>query len=184
MSEIEKREECWFERVGTKYGIHSDFKLPERSTSLSAGYDFFAPEDITIPSSWIFAKEDISLGQLFSPEAKFGLTSRMLLTPFLIRTRVKAHMADDMSLLLYVRSSSPSKLGLVMANSVGVIDADYYGNESNDGEIGFLVYNISNKPLKIKKGEKIGQGIFTRYHVTKDDSADGTRIGGFGSTGK
>lgn len=66
----------------------------------------------------------------------------------------------------------------------GVIDSDYYGNEENDGEIGFTFYNLSNESVVIEKGEKLGQGIFQKFYITEDDEATGERKGGFGSTGK
>ena len=76
------------------------------------------------------------------------------------------------------------KKGLVLANSVGIIDKDYYGNEDNDGHIMFAVWNFKAEDVKIEKGERIGQGIFQKYLVTDDDSAEGERTGGFGSTSR
>lgn len=136
------------------------FKLPERSTKNSAGYDFYAPENIIIKHS------DISNNS----------------EPYCIKTKVKVKMEEDECLMVYPRSSWPSRLGLVMANSVGIIDSDYYNNLDNEGEIGFLVYNLG-PTLCIHKGEKIGQGIFTKFLITNDDNASGSRNGGFGSTG-
>lgn len=57
-------------------------------------------------------------------------------------------------------------------------------NEENEGEIGFLFYNVSKETVVIEAGEKLGQGIFVRYGITDDDEAVGERIGGFGSTGR
>ena len=71
-----------------------------------------------------------------------------------------------------------------MANSVCVIDKDYYGNPDNDGHFMFAFYNIKEEDVVIKKGEAIGQAIFQKYLVTDDDMAEGERIGGFGSTTK
>ena len=93
-------------------------------------------------------------------------------------------MTDDEVVLLYNRSSNPKKIGLIMANSVGVIDKDYYGNPDNDGHIMFAFYNIKEEDIEIKKGEAIGQAIFQKYLTTDDDKAEGERLGGFGSTGK
>ena len=93
-------------------------------------------------------------------------------------------MQDDEMLLLYNRSSNPKKKGLILANSVGVIDKDYYGNTDNDGHIMFAFYNIKEEDIEIKKGEVIGQGIFQKYLITDDDNAKGERMGGFGSTNK
>lgn len=137
-----------------------NFKLPKRSTENSAGYDFICPERVKIPP--------YKLGD----------------NPVLIKTGVKAYMQNDEVLMLYNRSSNPKKKKLVIPNSVGVIDADYYGNEENDGEIGFTFYNLSNETVVIEKGEKLGQGVFQKYLITDDDNATGNRQGGFGSTGK
>ena len=133
--------------------------LPVRKTKYSAGYDIEAAEDITIPSF------------------------RKGMNPTLVKTGLKAYMQDDEVLLLYNRSSNPKKKGLIMANSVGVIDKDYYGNPDNDGHFMFAFYNIK-EDIEIKKGEAIGQAIFQKYLVTDDDNAEGQRIGGFGSTTK
>lgn len=143
----------------------ADFPLPTRSTRYSAGYDFYAPETIEIPAY------DRASG--YKDKYK----------PFCIKTGVKAYMEPDEVLQLYIRSSAPSKLCLVMANSVGIIDSDYYGNADNDGEIGFLVYNLGMVPVIINKGDKIGQGIFTKFLKADNDNAQGSRVGGFGSTG-
>ena len=76
------------------------------------------------------------------------------------------------------------KKGLVLANSIGIIDADYYGNQDNDGAIMFAFYNFFDHDVEIKKGDVIGQGIFQKYKVVDDDNAQGERKGGFGSTSK
>ena len=106
------------------------------------------------------------------------------MAPTLIPTGVKAYMEDDEVLYLYNRSSNPKKKGLILANSVGVIDKDYYGNPDNDGHIMFAFFNIKDEDITIKKGEAIGQGVFSKYLVTDDDVAGGDRTGGFGSTDK
>ena len=134
--------------------------LPERKTRCSAAYDIEAAEDIVVPS---FKKGS---------------------NPTLIPTGIKAYMLDDEVLYLYNRSSNPKKKGLVLANSVGVIDKDYYENPDNDGHIMFAFYNIKDEDIVIKKGEAIGQGVFMKYLLTDDDKALGKRIGGFGSTDK
>ena len=136
-----------------------NINLPRRNTKFAAGYDFEAAEDIVVPA--------------FKPG----------MNPTLISTGIKAYMMDDEVLYLYNRSSNPKKKGLVLANSVGVVDKDYYGNPDNDGHIMFAFYNIKEEDVEIKKGERIGQGIFNKYLVTDDDEAAGERTGGFGSTG-
>ncbi len=134
--------------------------LPIRKTKFSAGYDIEAAEDCIIPS---FKK-----GQ----------------KPTLVKTGLKAYMPDDEMLLLYNRSSNPGKKGLILANSVGVVDKDYYGNQDNDGHIMFAFYNIKDEDVEIKKGDAIGQAIFQKYFVTDNDKTEGIREGGFGSTSK
>ena len=101
----------------------------------------------------------------------------------MIATGVKVKMLDDEYLMLVNRSSNPKKKKLVIPNSVGIVDADYYNNEDNDGEMFFGFYNLSNEPVEIKKGDKLGQGIFMKYLLTADDKATETRKGGWGSTG-
>ena len=137
-----------------------NINLPVRKTKYSAGYDIEAAEDTVVPSF------------------KKGVN------PTLIKTGLKAYMQDDEVLMLYNRSSNPKKKGLILANSVGVIDKDYYGNVDNDGHIMFAFYNIKDEDIVIKKGEAIGQGVFQKYLVTEDDNAEGERVGGFGSTSK
>jgi dUTP pyrophosphatase len=137
-----------------------DIHLPVRKTAHSAGYDIEAAEDTVVPK--------------FVPGCN----------PTLIPTGIKAYMKDDEVLYLYNRSSNPKKKGLVLANSVGVIDADYYGNPDNDGHIMFAFYNVKDEDITIKKGEAIGQGVFSHYLVCDDDQATGKREGGFGSTDK
>ena len=87
-------------------------------------------------------------------------------------------------LCLYNRSSNPKKKGLVLANSVGIVDKDYYGNSDNDGHIMYAFWNFKDEDIKVEKGERIGQAIFQKYLVTDNDVAEGKRTGGFGSTDK
>ena len=70
----------------------------------------------------------------------------------------------------------------MLANGIGIIDADYYNNPQNEGHIMFQVYNFTDKPVTIKQGERIGQGVFIQYGIIDDDTATGQRMGGFGST--
>ena len=134
--------------------------LPVRKTKFAAGYDFEAAEDVIIPSF------------------KKGMK------PTLIKTGIKAYMADDEVLILANRSSNPGKKGLILANSIGVIDKDYYGNPDNDGHIMFAFFNVKDEDIEIKKCDCVGQGIFQKYLVADDDIAEGDRTGGFGSTSK
>ena len=137
-----------------------DLKLPERSTAKSAGYDFFAIEDVEVPP--------YKIGD----------------SPTMIATGIKAKMEDDEYLMLVNRSSNPKKKKLVIPNSLGIIDADYYNNEDNDGEMFFGFYNLSRETILITKGEKLGQGIFQKFLKVEEDSATAKRRGGIGSTDK
>lgn len=132
--------------------------IPIRKTRYSAGYDIEAAEDVLIPS--------------FKKGA----------SPTFVKTGLKAYMKEDEYLKLCNRSSNPKKKGLVLANSIGVVDSDYYENPDNDGHIMFAFYNIKDEDVIIKKGEAIGQAIFEKFLITDNDIATGTRIGGFGST--
>lgn len=152
-----------FEYVNRVISTGNEFKnpgfdLPKRATTCSAGYDFFAPEDVLIPAK----------------EMK------------LVMTGIKCELNSDMVLILANRSSNPKKKHLILMNGIGVIDADYYNNPDNEGEMGFLFYNISDEPVEIKKSEKLGQGFIVHFIKTDDDalqSPTATRVGGFGSTG-
>lgn len=134
--------------------------LPVRSTRLAAGYDVEAAEDVIIPT--------------FVPGQK----------PVLVKTGLKAYCQDDEYYMLLNRSSGPFKRGLVLANSVGIIDADYYGNESNDGHFMYAFYNFFDHDVEIKKGDVIGQVIFQKYLLVDNDHVIGERTGGIGSTGR
>ena len=92
-------------------------------------------------------------------------------------------MADNYVLCMYPRSGLGFKYQVALANTTGIIDSDYYNNPDNEGEIFFQIINLSPIPIILKEGDCIGQGIIKRYETTEDDSASGTRIGGFGSTG-
>ena len=137
-----------------------NINLPIRKTKNSAGYDIEAAEDCIVPSF------------------KKGMN------PTLVKTGIKAYMQEDEVLILANRSSNPKKKGLILSNSIGVVDADYYGNQDNDGHIMFAFYNIKEEDITIKKGECIGQGIFQKFLKVDNDNVQGERTGGFGSTNK
>ncbi len=139
---------------------NAGINLPVRKTKNSAGYDIEAAEDVVVPA--------------FKPGQK----------PTLVKTGLKAYCEPDEFFMLCNRSSNPGKRGLVVANSVGIIDSDYYGNVDNDGHVMFAFYNFFDHDVEIKKGDAIGQAIFMKYLITDDDNAKGERTGGFGSTSK
>lgn len=133
-----------------------DVIIPKRATKQSAGYDLSSIEDVTIEPKQIK----------------------------LVKTGLKAIMPSYEALFIFPRSSLAIKKGLMMSNSVGVVDADYYGNPDNDGLIMVPLMNILDENVMIKKGDRIAQGIFMKYEVTTDDEPmDAKRKGGFGSSG-
>lgn len=104
------------------------------------------------------------------------------LKPTLVPTGIKAYMQTDEFLQLANRSSNPLKRFLLLANGVGVIDADYYNNPDNEGHIMFQFVNFGVTDVTIKKGERIGQGIFLPFLKADQDETISTRTGGFGSS--
>jgi dUTP pyrophosphatase len=142
--------------VVTKY-LSDDVVIPKRASSGSAGYDLASIVDCTI------------------------LPNEIKLIP----TGLKAAMPKDEVLLLFPRSSLALKKGLMMSNSVGVIDSDYYNNKDNEGHIMVPLINILSSEVKIAKGDRIAQGVFIEYRKTNDDESESiSRLGGFGSSGK
>ncbi len=135
--------------------IGKGISLPKRKTSGSAGYDFSAATKTTLkPKTITF-----------------------------VSTGIKAFMQSDEVLQMYPRSSLSFKKKLMKANSVGIIDSDYYNNPDNEGEIKLILYNFGEEEVIIEKGERIAQGIFTKYLTVNNDDTKVKRLGGFGSTG-
>jgi len=130
--------------------------IPVRKTALSAGYDIESADYITL-----------RVGEVT-----------------IIPTGLKAFMNDDEYLGIHIRSGTSIKNTLMMINSQGIIDADYYNNADNEGHIGVPVFNAGNFDYHVKKGDRIAQGIFYKYLTTTNDNATGERTGGMGSTGK
>lgn len=130
-------------------------RIPTRATSRSAAYDFYSPDDYTVQPNEV---------------AK-------------IWTDIKAYMLKDEILILNVRSSMGGKF--MLANTQGWIDSDYYNNPDNEGNIGIFLKNISNEPQTIKQGDRIAQGMFTKYLTCDNERVlNRERQGGFGSSGK
>ena len=182
-----------FEKVSKFAAV--DINLPQRKTAESAGYDMEVAEDTLIPSyhNLIHVMKDV-----ISPFVAFedgqiqprvlnlndvaDLTKLLKTKPTLVSTGMKCKLDPGTYLELSVRSSCPLKYWLIMGNSVGIIDADYYNNPDNEGEIFFQMINLSPFDIVLKKGDIIGQGIIKPYLTTEDDAAVGQRMGGFGST--
>ena len=136
---------------------YNDIKLPKRATIGSAGYDFYIPYDLVLEP---------------------GQTAK-------IPTGIRASMQNGWVLCLFPRSGLGFKYRLQLNNTVGIIDADYYGSD-NEGHIFAKITNDSNegKVLELKKGEGFMQGIFLPFGITEDDDVSEVRNGGFGSTTK
>ena len=174
-----------FEKV-SKYS-DVDISMPVRKTADSAGYDMVAAEDYIIPSLWIMGADAKNLLKVEDDEfvdlkLMSQFTKQTGFQPTLVSTGMKCKLDPNTWLQLSIRSSSPLKYWLVLANGVGVIDKDYYNNPDNEGEIFFQIYNLSPFNIKISKGDAIGQAIIMPYMTTEDDVVTGSRIGGFGST--
>lgn len=139
---------------------YPEAQLPMYMTNDSAAADFYCAEEVKIPP--------------FNADCR---------KPTLVHTGIKAQMEKDEVLLLFNRSGNP-KQGLVLANGVGVIDADYYSNDSNDGEIMFVFFNITDSYITLKAGQRIGQGMFTSFKRPEQglQVAENKRTGGLGST--
>ena len=131
-----------------------EIKLPTRSTSKSAAYDFYSNDTYVVEPNKVVK----------------------------VWTDIKSYMQDDEVLLLDVRSSMGGKF--MLANTIGVVDADYYSNENNDGNIGIFLKNISDELLIINDGERVAQGLFVTYLIADNGNTNKERKGGFGSSGK
>ena len=141
--------------INGKRKYSAPVKLPTRADKGSAGYDFYLLDDVEL----LPAQKTI------------------------VWTDVKAFMEEDELLEIYIRSSLAIKNGIMLSNNVGIVDSSYYSNEDNDGNIGIALVNTSGKAVKLKRGERIAQGIFKKF-LTSDDKPESERTGGFGSSGK
>ena len=182
-----------FEKVSRFADV--DINLPQRKTADSAGYDFEVAEDVIIPSYHTLMRfmKDIASpyiayengdiqARVIDLETMSNHTKLFNIKPTLVSTGMKCKLDPSTYLELSVRSSCPLKYWLILGNSVGIIDADYYNNPDNEGEIFFQMINLSPYDIQLKKGDIIGQGIIKAYLTTEDDNASGERMGGFGST--
>lgn len=176
-----------FEKI-SKYADDENIIIPVRKTKGSAGYDFYVAEDTVVPGlneitadivnevvmngvAWPITLDDMA-----------NLTKAANARTTLVPTGIKAQLDEGTYLELSVRSSCPMKYWLILANGVGIIDADYYNNPDNEGHIFFQIANLSPYPILLKKGDCIGQGTIKPYLLADDDKAEGERTGGFGST--
>lgn len=152
-----------------------NINLPIRKTKNSVCYDLEAAENTIIPSIWKI---------VFKNFGKFILGNKDYeeIKPTLVKTGLKSYFGEDEVLILANKSSFPIKKGLIMANSIGIVESDYYENESNDGHLMICYYNIFPFDTVIKKGEAAGQAYFQKFLIADNDEATGIRKGGFGST--
>ena len=135
--------------------LYNEYKLPIRKTKYSVGYDFLAIEDFSL-----------NPGEIKK-----------------IPTGIKAKFLEDEGLFIYVRSSMGFKYNVRMCNQVGIIESDYYNNESNEGHMWVALQNEGDKVFTCKKGEGFAQGIFQKI-LTCGDVVEEERVGGIGSTNK
>lgn len=137
--------------------LYNEYNLPKRSTKYSAGYDFSLLEDLVLEPNQIKK----------------------------IPTGIKASMESDEVLFIIIRSSLGFKYNIRLTNQVGVIDKDYYNNDSNEGHIYISICNEGDKTLNLKKGDRFAQGIFIKYlKVDDEEDINEVRTGGTGSTNK
>ena len=137
--------------------LYDSYKLPKRSTKKSAGYDLCSLVEYNL------------------------LPNESVVIP----TGLKVCLPDDEFLMLAIRSSLGFKYNVRLANQVGIIDADYYNNDSNEGHIMVKLHNHGDKDLLINIGDRVAQGIFMKYLTVEDEEEiESERKGGFGSTGK
>ena len=161
-----------------------EIKLPIRSTKTACGYDFYMPIDVDIP-----------------PQATVK-----------VMTDIKAYMQDGEGLFFFPRSSTGIKHDLMLSNSVGIGESDFYNNEGNEGNYcialrnlrpafelnGYNEYDIpgvgnvqvpiikdlrEQNTVHIKAGDRLVQGIFIQTLPADNCNSDAVRTGGIGSTG-
>lgn len=156
MRKFEKISDKQFTKdIGLSDAIYQSYELPTRSTKFSAGYDIKTLSDFRL------------------------LPGESLKVP----TGLKVAMEPDEVFMIYIRSSIGTKHNISLMNSVGIIDADYYNNPSNEGHFFLAIKNNGEKEFIAKAGDKIAQGIFTKYFIVdNEEEINSTRIGGFGST--
>lgn len=135
--------------------MYNEIKFPIRSTKHSAGYDIRSP-------FYFYLNPGESI---------------------MIPTGIRAYMPSNMVFMIYPRSGLGTKYRLGLANTVAVIDSDYF-NADNEGHIMLKLVNNGDKQVHIDEGQAFAQGVFTQYFTVGGDDADGVRSGGFGSTDK
>jgi|SRR5688572_1531845 len=129
--------------------------LPQAATGRAAGVDLASAVDIEIPPRSIR----------------------------LVGTGLVIAVPEGFFLGIFARSSTPLKRGLMVANGVGVVDADYCGPGD---EIKVQLLNFTDAPVQVKRGDRLAQGIVLPAPSIEwsevEEMGEPTR-GGFGSTG-
>lgn len=128
--------------------------LPAYATAGAAGFDLAAGEEVEIPPRGIR----------------------------LVGTRLVFAIPDGYFLAIVARSSTPLKRGLMVANGVGVLDADYRGPTD---ELMIQLLNITDAPIVVRRGDRLAQGLVLaapRVAFVEGETTAPSR-GGFGSTG-
>ena len=133
--------------------FYDDIVLPKRATTGSAGYDFTSPIDFVIKP-----------GEMIK-----------------IPSGIRCYIEEGYVLNIYPRSSLGFKYQMTLANTTGIIDADYY-NALNEGHIIVALVNRGNKDIVIKKGDRVVQGIFLKFYTAEEEEVTNKRQGGFGSS--
>ena len=147
----------WGGDTPTVRKMYDGIKLPKHGTKQSMGADFFAPYHITI------------------------LPKSYHIVPTGIRWVVDVDGEVPVGLIIAPRSGLGFKYGLRLANTVGVIDADFQFAD-NEGHIMIKLYNPSDKQIDINIGDGLAQGIIVPYYICDGADSDEQRVGGFGST--
>lgn len=137
--------------------MYDNIKLPKRSTTGSAGHDFYIPRDINLHE----------------------------FNSVVIPTGIRCNIDDGWVLAVFPRSGHGFKYGVHLANTVGIIDADYY-SAKNEGHIHIKLVNDSRlaRDISFEDGAAFCQGLLLPFGVADDGEVEAKRVGGFGSTDK
>ena len=143
-------------RVNVKVRNTSGLPLPAYQTEHSAGMDLLAAIEL-----------DVTL----APGERA-----------VIPTGLYIELPEGYELQIRGRSGLAAKSGIMPANGLGTIDADYRG------EIGVILLNTSKEPFTVHRGDRIAQGVVAQFeHVTWEETSELSETergaGGFGSTG-
>jgi hypothetical protein len=138
--------------------LYQSVRLPKRSSSGSAGYDFYLPFGV----------------QLYKEHT------------VIVPTGIRCRINDGWMLAIVPRSGLGFKYRIQLDNTIGIIDSDYF-NSDNEGHIMIKITNDTKNPYtwaELSTGDRFAQGIFMMYGTTVDDDCNEVRNGGFGSSGK